>query len=130
MPGTGVLEAWLLAAAPVALGYWWDSGARERQLASVLNRSLGKYIKDLDAEKLGADLLKGQIDIDDMELKPTALDDLGCVRTQLACGSCDRIDSARRVLVHQDVIAGRERVRGQNKNPVRREEPVLKSNQN
>jgi hypothetical protein len=81
MPGTGVIEGWVLAAAPVLFGLWWDTGEKERLLVKILNQNLGKYFKNLDADTVGAGLLEGKIDIPDLQLKTTALDDFRCVST-------------------------------------------------
>ena len=78
MPGTGVMEALVAVGSWAAwFGSWMWETNKENAIAGVLNKALGKYVQNLDAKKLGADFLKGKIDLPDIQLKTTALYELG-----------------------------------------------------
>jgi hypothetical protein len=92
----GLLEGATIAAAVGVVGGILNNHRNNlegRVLADLLNSALGDFIQDLDADDLSANILSGEVDLTDLELKASAFDGLGCaaclheLRLRRACFS-------------------------------------------
>ena len=56
----------------------------ESVVVSVLNSALGKFVQGIDSDALSISVFKGEVELHDLQLKPSAFDDLGVPVTLVA----------------------------------------------
>ena len=82
----GLLEGAVLVAAGAGALYLANresSTFQEAALAEILNKSLGKFIVGLKADSLSSNLISGEVKLQDVQLKTSAFDDVGCASCPL-----------------------------------------------